>query len=44
MIETYGKRLDLGNRLRSIFQKKSGYVMMVRRVSLDGLDTHEEEM
>ena len=43
-IETYGNRLNLANRFKSLFTRRSGYIMMVRRISLDGLDTHEEEM
>lgn len=44
MIETYGKRLNLINRIKSLFIKKSGWIPMVERVDLIGLDTHEEEM
>jgi len=42
-IETYGKRLNLVNKIKSIFKRKTGYITMVRQVSLVGLDTHEEE-
>lgn len=43
-IETYGNRLNLANRFKSLFTRRSGYVELVEQISLDGLDTHEEEM
>ena len=46
-IQEYGERSlisRLSRSLGTIFQKREGYVTMVERISLDGLDTHEEEM